>query len=137
MLTEKERDEIVGIKALQEYHALKKHVLSDQLNTRHPYLDPDFRERYDETEVYMAVFDRQLPKLVEIIFFDEIDDHKYFDALRALNEMCSHQENKSKLIALKTVSMCQNLLEIAGFKEKNEKSMSFVYSLFLMKLRLF
>lgn len=43
------------------------HIISDQLRRRHPYLEPPFKARYDPTEVYKAVFDRTIPKLIEIL----------------------------------------------------------------------
>ena len=43
------------------------HIISEQLQRRHPYLEPPFKARYDHTEVYKAVFDRSIPKLIEIL----------------------------------------------------------------------
>ena len=43
------------------------HIISEQLQKRHPYLEPPFKARYDSTEVYKAVFDRAVPKLIEIL----------------------------------------------------------------------
>mgnify|MGYP003563770615 CR=1 FL=1 len=43
------------------------HIISEQLKKRHPYLEPPFRARYDNTEVFKAAFDRAVPKLIEIL----------------------------------------------------------------------
>ena len=43
------------------------HIISEQLKRRHPYLEAPFKARYDPTEVYKAVFDRTVPKLIEIL----------------------------------------------------------------------
>jgi len=50
--------------------------------------------------VFHAVFDRSIPKLLEILLMEGIEDFKYRDALITLNEMASHQENKEMIIAL-------------------------------------
>jgi hypothetical protein len=47
--------------------AYQLHIISEQLRQRHPYLEPPFKARYDPTEVYKAVFDRAIPKLIEIL----------------------------------------------------------------------
>jgi hypothetical protein len=38
----------------------KLHSISEFLNDRHPYIDPEFNDRYDKSEVYHAVFDRSV-----------------------------------------------------------------------------
>lgn len=50
--------------------------------------------------MFHAVFDRSIPKLLEILLMEGIEDFKYRDALITLNEMASHQENKEMIIAL-------------------------------------
>jgi len=72
----------------------KKHIISEHLKDRMPYLELPFNDRYDNTEVYHAVFDRSIPKLIEILLMSNLDNFKYRDALITLNEMCAHQENK-------------------------------------------
>lgn len=42
-------------------------VVSEHLKDRHPYNEPDFTDRYDPTVVTHAVFDRAIPKLIEIL----------------------------------------------------------------------
>eukprot|EP01017_Pseudomicrothorax_dubius_P022976 TRINITY_DN24717_c0_g1_i2.p1 TRINITY_DN24717_c0_g1~~TRINITY_DN24717_c0_g1_i2.p1 ORF type:complete len:497 (+),score=80.92 TRINITY_DN24717_c0_g1_i2:36-1526(+) len=74
------------------------HIVSEHLKDRHPYLEAEFRDRYDPTQVTLAVFDRSIPKLVEIILMPDIEEFKYRDAIRTLNELVSHQENKSNII---------------------------------------
>ena len=41
-------------------------------------------------KVFHAVFDRSIPKLLEILLMEGIEDFKYRDALITLNEMSSH-----------------------------------------------
>lgn len=68
----------------------KLHVVKENLESRMPYLELPFNDRYDKTEVYHAVFDRSIPKLIEILLIPNIESYKYRDALITLNEMCSH-----------------------------------------------
>ena len=79
-------------------HGFKKHVVSNFLQDRHPYLQPPFNQRYDPKEVYHAVFDRSIPKLVEILDMQDLPDQSYREAFMLLNEMSSHQENKIVMI---------------------------------------
>ena len=53
------------------------------------------------------MFDREIPKLVEILQMKQLKDENYRDALITLNELVSHQENKDMMIT-------QNLVEIAS-----------------------
>lgn len=80
---------------MQSYKPL---IVPENLSGRYPYLEPEFSDRYDPSEVYHAVFDRSIPKLVEILEMEELTPEKYRDALITLNEIVSHQENKSKMI---------------------------------------
>ncbi|CAK69189.1 unnamed protein product (macronuclear) [Paramecium tetraurelia] len=77
----------------------KLHVVSENLKDRHPYVEPDFKDRYDPSEVYHAVFDRSIPKLIEILLMANIESFKYRDALITLNEMVDHQEMKDQMIS--------------------------------------
>lgn len=40
------------------------------------------------------MFDRSIPKLIEILLMENIEAFKYRDALITLNEMVDHQEMK-------------------------------------------
>ena len=53
---------------------------------------------YNPKEVFHAVFDRQVPKLVEILGMDDLPPQSYREAFMLLNEMSSHQENKMMMI---------------------------------------
>lgn len=75
------------------------HVVSEQLKDRHPYLEPPFAARYNKTEVHYAVFDRSIPKLIEILLMEGIETHKYRDALITLNELASHENDKDSMIS--------------------------------------
>ncbi|KAM3136015.1 hypothetical protein pb186bvf_011820 [Paramecium bursaria] len=76
----------------------KLHIVSEQLKDRHPYVEPEFKQRYDPSEVYHAVFDRSIPKLIEILLMPNIESFKYRDSLITLNEMVDHQEYKDQMI---------------------------------------
>lgn len=80
---------------MQSYKPL---VVPEHLSGRYPYLEPEFRDRYDPSEVYHAVFDRSIPKLIEIMQMPDLEPEKYRDALITLNEIVSHQENKAVMI---------------------------------------
>jgi hypothetical protein len=67
------------------------HIISEQLRRRHPYLEPPFRARYDNTEVYKAVFDRAIPKLIEILLTESLTPDRYTNSLITLNEMASDE----------------------------------------------
>jgi len=52
----------------------KINIVSEHLKDRHPYNELPFNDRYNPTEVkwkklkvYHAVFDRTIPKLIEIL----------------------------------------------------------------------
>ena len=83
------------------------HVVSAHLKDRHPYLELPFNDRYDSTRVYHAVFDRSIPKLIEILEMHDLKFEAYRDAFITLTEMVSHQENKSQMII-------QGLVEISS-----------------------
>lgn len=51
-------------RVLQSYEL---HIVSEQLSDRYPYLEKEFKEREDPSEVYHSVFDREISKLVEIL----------------------------------------------------------------------
>lgn len=74
------------------------HVVSEHLKDRHPYIEAPFNDRYDPSDVFHAVFDRSIPKLIEILLMPDIEQYKYRDALITLNEMVSHQEMKDEMI---------------------------------------
>ena len=84
-------------------HGYKKHIVSNFLSDRHPYLEKPFNERYDPTEVFHAVFDRAIPKLVEILTYEDLPAQNYKEALMLLNEQAGHQENKDQMISQKLV----------------------------------
>jgi len=63
----------------------KIHVVSEHLKDRHPYLEAPFNDRYDEVEVSHAVFDRTIPKLIEILLMKNIPDQNHKQALMTLN----------------------------------------------------
>lgn len=58
-------------------HGFEKHIVSNFLKDRHPYLERPFKDRYDPTKVFHAVFDRSIPKLVEILEYDNLDALEY------------------------------------------------------------
>ncbi|KRX00211.1 Armadillo-type fold [Pseudocohnilembus persalinus] len=89
----------------------KIHVVSEHLKDRYPYLELPFRERLDKTEVYDAVFDRAIPKLVEILLMPNIEHYKYRDAFITLNEQVSHQENKDMMISEGLVGIASAYLQ--------------------------
>jgi hypothetical protein len=68
----------------------KLHIVSEHLKDRHPFLEAPFNARYNKTEVHYAVFDRSIPKLIEILLMEGIESQKYRDALITLNELASH-----------------------------------------------
>eukprot|EP00357_Protocruzia_adherens_P006027 CAMPEP_0114974080 /NCGR_PEP_ID=MMETSP0216-20121206/1323_1 /TAXON_ID=223996 /ORGANISM="Protocruzia adherens, Strain Boccale" /LENGTH=500 /DNA_ID=CAMNT_0002334667 /DNA_START=20 /DNA_END=1522 /DNA_ORIENTATION=+ len=79
--------------------AYEYHEVSEHLRDRHPYLEPPFRVGVDPEQVTVAVFDRAIPKLADVIM-TELEAKKLRDALVTLNEMVSHQESKDDMINL-------------------------------------
>lgn len=62
-------------------------------------------------QVYHAVFDRSISKLVEILLMDNIESFKYRDAIITLNEMVDHQEMKDQMITAGIIlNKCKGLL---------------------------
>lgn len=61
------------------------HIISEQLQKRHPYLEAPFKARYDSTEIFKAVFDRAIPKLIEILLTEKLTPDRYTNALITLN----------------------------------------------------
>ena len=55
----------------------KIHVVSEHLADRHPYLEAEFKARYNPIEVSHAVFDRTIPKLIEILSMKDIPDENH------------------------------------------------------------
>lgn len=84
--------------SMTKIHGFKKHIVSNFLKDRHPYLHSPFNQRYDPKEVFHAVFDRSIPKLVEILAMPDLPADSYKEAFMLLNEMTSHQENKLTMI---------------------------------------
>lgn len=60
------------------------HIISEQLQKRHPYLEPPFKARYDHTEVFKSVFDRTIPKLMEILLTEGLAADRYASSLITL-----------------------------------------------------
>ena len=75
------------------------HIVSEHLQHRHPYLEPTFPSRYNPTQVFLAVFDRSIPKLIEILLTPNIQPDQYRDALITLNELSSNQHDKDAMIS--------------------------------------
>lgn len=92
----------------------KLHVVSEHLKDRHPYLEPPFKARYDQTQVHYAVFDRSIPKLVEILLMEGIEKEKYRDALITLNELVSNENDKGKRRLNVDSMISQGLIGIAS-----------------------
>lgn len=92
-------------------HGYKKHIVSEFLKDRHPYLEPPFKLREDPTEVFHAVFDRQIPKLVDILSYTDLPSQNYREAFMLLNEMSSHQENKDIMISFCMVQTSLNYMK--------------------------
>jgi hypothetical protein len=55
----------------------KIHVVSEHLKDRHPYTEAPFNDRYNPIDVSHAVFDRTIPKLMEILLMKSIPDENY------------------------------------------------------------
>lgn len=105
-------------------HGYKKHIVSEFLKDRHPYLEPPFKDREDPTEVFHAVFDRSIPKLVEILSFDdELPSQNYREALMLLNQMSSHQENKDMMISHLLVFRCLNFMRHKDSEVRREATL--------------
>ena len=70
----------------------KINIVSEHLKDRHPYNELPFNDRYNPTEVkwkklkvYHAVFDRTIPKLIEILYIKDLPSFNYKQALMTLN----------------------------------------------------
>lgn len=103
-------------------HGFKKHIISDFLQDRHPYLYSPFNQRYDPKEVFHAVFDRSIPKLVEIVQMADLPAQSYKEAFMLLNEMASHQENKLTMIDAGLVAVCLSYMQHEDFEVRRDST---------------
>lgn len=103
-------------------HGFEKHIVSNFLKDRHPYLEGPFKDRYDPTKVFHAVFDRSIPKLVEILNYDDLDPLEYRQCFMLLNEMCSHQENKDEMISYQLVYTCLTFMRHIDSEVRREST---------------
>lgn len=109
-MSEMDKSEVTDIKRTM-VHGFKKHIISDFLKDRHPYLHSPFNQRYDQKVVFHAVFDRSISKLVDIVHMDDLPAQSYKEAFMLLNEMASHQENKLIMIDSEMVPMCLSYMQ--------------------------
>lgn len=103
-------------------HGFRKHIVSNFLKDRHPYLESTSKQRYDPTEVFHAVFDRSIPKLIEILDNDQLPALNYREAFMLLNEMASHQENKLVMIDSGLVHICLDFLRHSEAEVRRESA---------------
>lgn len=89
--------------------AYKRHITSEFLADRYPYLE-DIRGHLKEDDVSMAFGDRLFPRLVEQLKLPTIAPEKLIEALRTICDLCAQQENKCQAIAADVVAAATNLL---------------------------
>jgi len=93
----------------QPLQAYQRHITSDFLADRYPYLE-DIRGHLKEDDISMAFGDRLFPRLVEQLKSPMIAPEKLIEALRTVVDLCANQENKCQAIASDVVAAATNLL---------------------------
>jgi len=89
----------------------QEHLVSQFLKDRHPYLEEPFTSEIDPSQVTLAVFFRQIPKLAEALRFESLPDHLQKDALHTLNELVSDPSKKDTMNTNELLKLCGELLE--------------------------
>jgi len=97
------------MKAALPLQAYKRHITSEFLADRYPYLE-DIRGHLKEDDVSMAFGDRLFPRLVEQLQSPTMAPEKLIEALRTVCDLCAHQENKCQAIASDAVAAATELL---------------------------
>lgn len=98
-----------GTKAVAPMQAYKRHITSEFLSDRYPYLE-DIRGHLKEDDVSMAFGDRLFPRLVEQLKSPTMAPEKLIEALRTICDLCAHQESKCQAIASDAVAAATELL---------------------------
>lgn len=116
--------------SVNNLQAYKRHIVSDALKDRHPYLE-DINSHLKHDEVSMAFGDRVFPRLVEQLKTPTLPPEKLAAALRTVCDLCSHQENKYQAITSDVVAAATNLLSHDSVEVKREaarviSSMSYI-----------
>lgn len=97
------------MKAVHPLQAYKRHITSEFLADRYPYLE-DIRGHLKDDDITMAAGDRLFPRLVEQLTTPTMAPEKLVEALRTICDLCAHQENKCQAIASDVMSAATNLL---------------------------
>ena len=84
---------------------------SEFLRDRHPYIpEPNPRPLYDPEQVAIAYNERAVPKLADLLIYEQLSPESRRDALHTLNELVSHQETKCDMITNKITLHATNLM---------------------------
>ena len=88
------------------------YTTSEFLRDRHPYIpNPNPRPLIDPEQVSIAYNERAVPKLSELLIYEQLSSEKRRDALHTLNELVSHQETKCDMIRNNIVLSATKLME--------------------------
>jgi hypothetical protein len=99
----------VTAKETRPLKAYSRHIISDNLRHRHPYLE-DIKDNLKSDDVSMAFGDRCFPRLVEQLKTPTLAPEKLSEALQTICDLSAHQENKCIAIASDVVAAATNLL---------------------------
>lgn len=106
---------------------------SEFLKDRHPYIpDPNPRPLIDPEQVAVSYNERAIPKLADLLIYEQLTPEKRRDALHTLNELVSHQETKSDMITNKIVLSATCLMVDSSPEVRYEAAM-LVGSLFFLE----
>jgi len=95
--------------AVRQLRGYKRHVVSEQLEARHPYLE-DINSHLKDDDVSMASGSRQFPRLVDQLQEPSFAPEVLVDALCLVCDLCANQENKCHAISSGVVEAATNLL---------------------------
>eukprot|EP00743_Colponemidia_sp_Colp-15_P001989 GILK01002162.1.p1 GENE.GILK01002162.1~~GILK01002162.1.p1 ORF type:complete len:491 (+),score=90.51 GILK01002162.1:72-1475(+) len=100
--------------------AYKLHVVNEELQYRHPYLQDEFTSDIDPTEVTVAYERRGVTKLVSVLEDPDVPSDKKIEAVQTIRNMMSNQEQKAEAIAEGTVEAASQLLRHANSVVRRE-----------------
>jgi hypothetical protein len=96
-------------KVVNELQAYKRHITSERLADRYPYLE-DITGHLKDDDVSMAFGDRVFPRLVEQLTTPGMQPDRLCAALRTICDLASNQEQKAQAIVSDVIAATTNLL---------------------------
>jgi hypothetical protein len=97
---------------------------SDNLQHRHPYNDPPFRESANPKEVARAFGSGALQKYARLLEMDDLPDEDRCRALQEFRETLSNQETKYTAVSKELVLLCANLTDVPSASVRSNAALT-------------